>query len=273
MGAEYGPAIDMFNDDPNYVFVNALTNVPNSEMSIVCHKTASGGPTTATDIALYFHNNPDRVSAHFVVGKDGSIIQVVRLANGAGANCCATTGYNAGYWFPYLQKYGNLNLCTISIEHEDWTTDNSDPIPGAQVEASNLLIKWLCQRYGIDTAHIHSHASIDPVNRARCPGPTFNFNQLFQFLSGPSPRELDAENLWNSTGFLFGGPLNYNSGIALSWRNRRVNQGLLMPPPTTREYDSVDWDGNRVVCQVFGSVHAVYYPDGQTYWYLLNGGL
>lgn len=272
MGTEYGPAIDMFNDDPNYVFVGALTNVPNGEITIVCHKTASGGQTTATAIAQYFHNNPDRVSAHFVVGKDGSVIQVVRLANGAGANCCTTTGYNAGYWAPFLQKYGNLNLCTISIEHEDWTTDNSDPMPGAQVQASNQLIEWLCRRYGIGASNIHSHMSIDPVNRSRCPGPTFDFSQLFRFLIAPSPFEIDASHVWKSTAFLFGGvPLSYESGIALSWRDRRINQGKLMPPPTTREYDSVDWNGNPVVCQIFGIVQAVYYPDGQCKWYLLNG--
>lgn len=272
MGTEYGPAIDMFNDDPAYVFVGALTNVPGSEISIVCHKTASGGPTTATAIANYFHDNPDRVSSHFIVGKDGSVIQVVRLANGSGANCCTTTGYNAVYWAPYVQKYGNLNLCTISIEHEDWTTDNSDPMSDVQVQASNELVKWLCQKYGIDSSHIHSHASIDPVNRSRCPGPTFDFNQLFSFLQKPSALEVDAQNVWNSTAFLFGNsPLSYESGIALSWRDRRINQGKLMPPPTTREYDSVDWNGNAVVCQMFGIVQAVYYPNGTTSWYLLDG--
>jgi hypothetical protein len=44
MGVDYPNAIDMINSDPNYVFVDALTSVPNSDLSIVCHKTASGGP-------------------------------------------------------------------------------------------------------------------------------------------------------------------------------------------------------------------------------------
>jgi N-acetyl-anhydromuramyl-L-alanine amidase AmpD len=275
MTVDYTNAIDMINSDPTYVFVDTLLSVPDADLSIVIHKTASGGPTTATAIAQYFHNNSGRVSAHFVVGKDGSVIQVVRLKDGAGANCCTSSGYNQAYWGPLLSKYGNLNLCTISIEHEDWTTDNSDPMPQAQVDASHRLVLWLCGRYNLSTDQIHSHASIDPVNRSRCPGSTYDFNQLFQYVQsgGNMAKSIAqaAQDTWNSTAFLFGGsPLPYNTGIAASWKSIYLS-AKNMPAPTTREFSSVDWNGNAVVVQMFSTIRCEW--NGQAHWYNADGGI
>jgi hypothetical protein len=78
MGAEYPPAIDMFITDPAWVFTDALQGLSGNQLSIVIHKTACNGFCSATDVANFFHN--DRVghkSAHFIVGRDGSVVQVV----------------------------------------------------------------------------------------------------------------------------------------------------------------------------------------------------
>lgn len=183
MSVDYPGAIDMVITDPAWVFTDALAGIPASDLTIVNHKTASGGFQTATQIAQFFHNDTvGHKSAHFVVGRDGSVIQVVKLKDGAGANCCLEPGHNM-YWTPLLMKYGNMNRCTISIEHEDWTTDNSQPMTRAQVDASNKLNLWLVKRYGLSTNNIHSHASMRPGDRARCPGPTFDFTQLFAFIT------------------------------------------------------------------------------------------
>jgi hypothetical protein len=64
----------------------------------------------------------------------------------------------------------NLNLCTISIEHVDPALDNSTPVPLAQELASFALVADICKRHGIAATDIHGHNSIDPVDRARCPG-------------------------------------------------------------------------------------------------------
>src|SRR5258708_34256696 len=118
MGVEYPPAIDMFIDDPAWVFTNALQGLSGDQLSIIIHKTACNGFCSATDVANSFHNDTkDHKSAHFIVGRDGSVIQVVRLRHGAGGNCCVQPGYDP-YWDPYLKKYANLNKSTISIEHE-----------------------------------------------------------------------------------------------------------------------------------------------------------
>ncbi len=276
MSVDYPHAIDMINSDPNYVFVDALTGVPSSDLTVVCHKTASGGPTSAQALAQYFHNNPSRVTAHFIVGKDGTVIQVVQLKDGAGANCCTSSGYNQTYWGPLLNKYGNLNRCTISIEHEDWTTDNSDPMPQAQVDSSNKLVLWLCEQYNLSINQIHGHASIDPVNRSRCPGVSFNFNQLFQFVQtgGNMAQSITqaAQDTWNSTAFLFGGkPLPYDTGIANSWKSIYLS-GKNMPAPTTPEFPSIDWSGNPVTVQLFSTLRCEW-VNGQAHWYNANGGI
>ncbi|HEV2237964.1 MAG TPA: N-acetylmuramoyl-L-alanine amidase, partial [Ktedonobacterales bacterium] len=70
---------------------------------------------------------------------------------------------------------GNPNTFTISIEHVN-DSANSTPLSPAQQAASFALIAHICERYGIpkraaDTAGgVTGHYSIDPVNRARCPG-------------------------------------------------------------------------------------------------------
>jgi hypothetical protein len=88
------------------------------------------------------------------------------------------------------------------------------------------------------------------------------------FPKGPSPMiEQAAQDTWNSTAFLFGGtPLDYNTGIAKAWRDIYVNQRMLMPPPTTREFRSVDWNGNSIIVQFFGSTRCEWI-NGQALWH------
>lgn len=157
----------------NNVFIGAQ---PGS--ALVLHKTASG--TSAEQIANFFINDPGMKSAHFVIGQDGEIVQCVHLVDGAGANCCVETGYDP-YWNPLLQKFGNLNRCTISIEHVDSASDNSTPLTAAQKASSFKLIKWLVDQYGFAKEDIKGHNSIDPINRTRCPG-VYPWDELFSYL-------------------------------------------------------------------------------------------
>ena len=77
-----------------------------------------------------------------------------------------------------------------------------------------------------------------------------------------------AQDTWNSTAFLFGGtPLPYNTGIAQSWQNIYINQQTNMPPPTTREFRSVDWSGNPITVQFFGSVRCEWDANAQAHWF------
>jgi N-acetyl-anhydromuramyl-L-alanine amidase AmpD len=150
---------------------------------IILHGTAGG--SSAQNIATYFQGtsatqNP--VSAHYVIGQDGTIVQCNREQDGAWANGYVTSGL----WWADLDE--NPNNLTISIEHVKTTSDNSEPLTRAQQIASFQLIQHICLRHSIPmrqadaSGGITGHFSIDPVNRARCPG-TFPWGDLWQFLS------------------------------------------------------------------------------------------
>lgn len=275
MSVDYPGAQDFVITDPAWVFTDALANIPSGDLTIVNHKTASGGYQTATQIAQFFQNDTaGHKSAHFVVGRDGSVLQVVKLKDGAGANCCLESGHNA-YWDRLVAKYSNLNRCTISIEHEDWTTDNSQPMTRAQIDASNKLNLWLCQRFHIGIDQIHSHASMRPGDRARCPGPTFDFNQMFAFIQAGgnvtppvSLMEQYLQDAWHSTAPLFGGTSpRYDTGIASGWR-QEARAGHWHGVPLTGEIHTVDpRDGHSVlIIQVFKDT-AWWDHTGQLSWH------
>src|SRR5258708_25501906 len=170
MAVDFPLASDRFLPEGYSFATNAAT-------AIVIHKT--GGDGTLDSLHNTFLQSMR--STHYGIGLDGTIWQFVPESRGAGGNCCVEAGYNS-FWQPYLDQYGNLNLCTLSVEHCDPTSDNSCPMPQAQIETGHKLVQYWCQKHHIGIAHIHSHASIDPINRARCPGSTYDFQALFTFL-------------------------------------------------------------------------------------------
>src|SRR5260370_4713780 len=154
-------------------------------LSIVIQET--GGDMTLD--AVYSTFLATMRSTPFAVDLDGRVAQYVPLVRGAGGNCCPDRDASGNllcdpYWYAYIQQYGNLNLCTISIEHCNNST-NSLPMTQAQTDASNKLILWLCQRYKLNINHIKGHNSINPRSKPDCPG-TFSFAQLATFLQGGS---------------------------------------------------------------------------------------
>lgn len=185
---DYPGAVQMLITSPDWVFTDALQSVPNSDISIVIHKTACGGACTAISVADYFGGDTaSHKSSHFIVGRDGIVVQVVLLKDGAGANCCLEPGHDT-YWDPLMRKYGNLNRCTISIEMIDETSDNTQTMPEVQIVAAINLCKWLAHRYNLPYTHFKGHNSIDPISRQRDPGPTWPWSRLQQALSPiPTP--------------------------------------------------------------------------------------
>lgn len=171
---------------------------------IVLHGTAGG--SSAQAIAEYFAstqgtNNP--VSANYVVGQDGTVVQCNSEQDGAWANGfisgqSGTSGDGVGNGFhdSWWDSGINPNLLTISIEHVKSATDNSNQLTDAQKQASFKLIRDICSRHNIpmrkaDTlGGITGHYAIDPVNRAECPGP-YPWDELWQFLAQGDESVLD----------------------------------------------------------------------------------
>lgn len=154
---------------------------------IVCHIMA--GSLAGTD--SWFNNPQSKASAHFGVGKDGTIHQYVAEEDAAWAN-----GRVQGVpWPAWADKPRvNPNLRSLSIEHEGQPDDG---LTEAQYQASLALIRYLCERWAIppDREHIIGHYQIDAINRPNCPGPRFPWERLIRDLSAPVPRVRIVVNL------------------------------------------------------------------------------
>lgn len=254
--------------DQSRVFTGALTKVHPGYLSIVIHKTACGSPCTAESVANFFATDTNGASTHFIVGLDGEVVQCVSLTDGAGGNCCLEKGHDT-YWDVYYSNYGNLNLCTISIEHVDQTTDNSEVPTQAQLDASYRLVSWLCQQFNISPDHIKTHASLDPISRARCPG-NYPMSSLIAYVKGAiqvdTNQQKSITDHWNSyfkqLQHLFPNAVAMlaptGTGIFNAWQSLYL-QGKQLGPATSYEYDSIDWGGNAIKCQDFGSCRIEYY--------------
>lgn len=184
--AEYPDAISYFVDESR-VFIGQ-----NHPETIVIHGTGSSATQTAQELGDYFRTNNLITSVHYGVDRMGNIAQYVLERDGAGGNCCVETGFDP-FWQPYLNTYGNLNLCSISIEHVN-DSANSLPLTDVQKAASFKLIAYLSKKYNIAPDHIKSHASIAPQSRAECPGPAFPWNDLWTYLKGANTTVLDISH-------------------------------------------------------------------------------
>ncbi len=152
---------------------------------VILHGTAGGG--SAVNVANYFasvQGGDNPVSSHYVIGTDGTVVQCVSEQDGAWANGVLTSGHDS-WWNPQV----NPNNITISIEHCNASTDNSNPLTEAQKAASFTLVQHICQRWNIparpadENGGITGHFSIDPINRSRCPG-NYPWEELWTVLKG-----------------------------------------------------------------------------------------
>lgn len=256
---DFYPGATQMLVDRSRVFIGALLNMPSSQITIVIHKTACGAPCTAQDVANFFASDPAEASTHFIIGQDGTVVQCVSLVDGAGGNCCVESGYDS-YWTPLLMRFGNLNLCTISIEHCDPSSDNSTQCTQPQVDASFKLVQWLCSTFNIPSTQIKTHQSIDPISRAHCPG-NYPFGHLISSIGGSTKfMQQQFDNIWfNPAGGVVSG---YRSGIYQAVLQAFLNKSCSACYPTSQEINTVDWSGNSIKFQTLSNgFHAEWNAD------------
>ncbi|HLV80909.1 MAG TPA: N-acetylmuramoyl-L-alanine amidase [Chthonomonadaceae bacterium] len=124
---------------------------------IVLHATVE--PTVESTVE-HFLNPGSRVSAHFVVGKNGQVVQMVPVERRA---------WHAGP--STLDGVSHVNDYSVGIEMVN-LNDGKDPYPHAQLLAVAGIIRYLRSRYTIPDTRIVSHAQIalppgrksDPLN-------------------------------------------------------------------------------------------------------------
>lgn len=130
----------------------------------LCYHIAAG---SRDGTVSWFANPASQVSAHFLICRDGEILQFVDITDTAW-----TQGtINKPTW-PLLKTYPKPNRVLIGIEHEG---NPGDLWTGAMYKADVALTLYLCERLGIkpERPYLLGHSELDSVDRPNCPGPNF----------------------------------------------------------------------------------------------------
>jgi hypothetical protein len=142
------PRIEWVSGCPNFSSRNGQTIT-----SIVLHYTTS---RNIDGTISWFLNPSSKVSAHYIIGRDGKIVQMVSDSDKA--------------W-----HCASFNSNSIGIEHSAQIGDKLTP---EQEKSSAALVKWLRKEYGISQNQIFGHRwNPNAPNMTDCPGslwPTIN---------------------------------------------------------------------------------------------------
>lgn len=130
--------------------------------AIVLHDT---GGSTARGALEWFNKPESKVSAHFVIDKDGTVYECVEVEDKA---------WHAGR----SSLFGRENVNDFSIGIEIVDDDDADRYPPAQISALTILCTELCSKYEIPLNRVVGHLHIAP-GRKGDPGPDFPW---FEFL-------------------------------------------------------------------------------------------
>ena len=138
---------------------------------VVIHATEQGSAAESLD-TLRVRNAGGPVSAHYLVGDDGRIYQLVPDALRA--------------WHAGGGRWGtitDLNSASIGIELDN---DGSEPFTTAQVDSLVRLLEDLTERHGIPRTAVIAHADMAPM-RKRDPGAHFPWATLAEAGFGQWP--------------------------------------------------------------------------------------
>ncbi len=140
--------------------------------AIVLHHTTMDGAQAALR-TLQTGNAQGRVSAHYLVGRDGALYQLVSEDHRA--------------WHAGASRWGgwrDLNSASIGIE-----LDNTgiEPFPAPLVDTLIALLQDITRRHGIAPHAVLAHGDIAPA-RKQDPGALFPWRQLAEAGFGLWPR-------------------------------------------------------------------------------------
>jgi N-acetylmuramoyl-L-alanine amidase len=127
---------------------------------------------------LRTRNRDGRVSAHYLVARDGRIFQLVDDLDRA-------WHAGAGRW----GEIGNLNAASIGIELDN---DGRSGFPDVQVAALLRLLADVTSRHRIDRRALIAHGDLAPT-RKRDPSHLFPWRRLAEAGFGPWPQDPLAE--------------------------------------------------------------------------------
>ena len=146
---------------------------------IVIHATQQDSAEASLD-TLRSRNAQGRVSAHYLIGRNGKVYQLVSERKRA--------------WHAGGGSWGNitdLNSASIGIELDN---DGASEYPEQQIQALIVLLGDLCSRLDIPPRQVIAHADLAPARKTD-PGPRFPWRTLAQagFGRWPPERALQPE--------------------------------------------------------------------------------
>ena len=145
--------------------------------------------------AVSWLTNPaSRVSAHFVVARDGRITQLVDIEDTAWANGTRPGNPSDNLWNGHsalerVRTSGlNTNAHSVSIEHEGRFHETQGALTPEQLEATLWLHQYIMKEVRriynkdipLDRNHIVGHSQITPRTRPNCPGRNFPFDEIIR---------------------------------------------------------------------------------------------
>ena len=158
---------------------------------VIIHHTSDD----AVDDALRTLTSPERkVSSHYLIGRDGSIIQLVDESARA---------WHAGQsWWGGLT---DINSASLGIELDN---NGSEPFADAQIDALLTLLADIRQRYPIPSANFIGHADVAP-SRKDDPSALFPWKKLAERGFGlwcdepltPAPESFDLDLALTAIGY------------------------------------------------------------------------
>jgi N-acetylmuramoyl-L-alanine amidase len=163
----------------------------NKILGICDHITAG----TASSALHWFNNRQSQSSCHYLVCKNGDIIQLVEDYDTAW--CQGIINKPTSKLYQDMNRM-NPNAYLIGIEHEG--TDGA--LTPAQYESTLWLHKHLIKKHSIPISryNIIGHYELDSVNRAGCPGKKFPWTILMNDLfPKPEPVKIPEVKLDKET--------------------------------------------------------------------------
>ena len=175
---------------------------------IVCHITEGSFDGTVNWITRTDLPPEQRVSYHYVVARDGRIVQAVDVCNTAWGNGTTRSNDNRDSRHSPLHMVRdrgvNANLYTVSIGFEGRLAQTQGSLTPIQLEAAVWLITHIREEinrlysvrgtiFPFDRQHIVGHHEITPRTRPNCPGPQFPFDAIVQYLYVKPPEPLEPE--------------------------------------------------------------------------------
>ena len=228
--------------------------------AIVLHYTTSRNLEGSIS---WFKNPASEVSAHYIVGLDGSIVQLVK------------DGDKAWHCFGF-------NTTSIGIEHVAQAGDRLTP---AQERASAALLRWLIREYKISGGRIYGHRW-NPVKPGGtpCPGDLWRNQSELQswlqanVLNGVSPSPL-VSSMETRTPPSESIRTPFQPGAAIAWNdmNSRVSRFFTVGEVTQMDRRRIPTKGSQVesniilLAQKLDQVREIWgSPIGVSSWYRPN---